>query len=174
MSMFDIQGGSGNFWNYSDQSKENYHESITGLVVEVSNPVAHKFGTNEVDKFEDGNVKRNFCMTIRGQSGQELQWIFRPGRTSAAVQAIIAALDPQNTGKQVNIGELCGKVVTVSTKAGAYNAMKPRPWKVELVSGLQIDGQVRGIVDLSKPQPPATFEVQPEDDGVYGTEDIPF
>lgn len=150
MSMFDLKGGSGNGWNYSDSTKQGYAEVIQGTVVEISNPQALNFSTRQPEFWPDGNPKRNLQLCILLQDGRELSWTFAP--RSAAANACLAALDPQNQRPQVSIEELLGKMVQVQTASGVYNAQNPRPWWVTIMG----DGQanmVRGLKDLSKPQP---------------------
>ena len=152
MSVFDLKGGSsGNNWNYSDNTKQGYMEMIEGTVVEISNPQSINFATKQPETWPDGNPKRNLRVTLRGRSGQELNWTFAP--RSKAAEACLLALDPQGTRPQVSIEELLGKFVRVQTQAGVYNAQNPRPWWVTV----QGDGEanmVRGLVDLSQQQAP--------------------
>lgn len=151
MSMFDLKGnsGSGNVWNYSDNSKSNYAEWIQGTVVEISNPQARDFNTGKPAFWEDGNPKRNLMMTVLQQDGNEVSWIFSP--KSRATDACLAALDPDGTRDAVNIKEMLGKVVTVQTQAGSYNARNPRPWTVTVHGDGEVN-KVRGLKDLSQPQ----------------------
>lgn len=177
MSVFGIRGSSSNVWNYSDKSKDNYMESITGLVVEIDNPQARDFNTGKPAFWDDGNPKRNFRFCIKGRSGQEVSWIFSPVKKGAAMQALGNALDPTGQNMDIALDDYLGKVITVSTVPGAYNARNPRPWNVKLEQGIQIDGPVRGVHDLSVQQQPqqrqgSGFEAEPE--GVYSDEEIPF
>lgn len=150
MSMFDLKGGStGNSWNYHSKDKQGFAEMIEGTVVEISNPQSINYATKKPETWPDGNPKRNLRMTLRGRSGQELNWTFSP--KSNAANACLAALDPQGTREQVSIEELLGKFVRVQTQDGVYNQAHPRPWWVTILG----DGEanmVRGLVDLSQPQ----------------------
>lgn len=176
MGIFDLKGGS-SAWNYSDPNKAGYAEQVQGTVVEISNPQARDFSTGKPAFWDDGNPKRNLCVTIQKADGKDVQWIFTP--RSKAAEACLKALDPDGTRAEVSIQELLGKLVTVATKAGAYNAQHPRPWAVR-VDG-QGTGAVRGLVDLSAPQaqqapapaqaPAAGGEEIPE---IYTDDDIPF
>ena len=158
MSMFDLKGGSsGNGWNYSDNTKQNYMETIEGTVVEVSNPQSVNFGTKQPEFWPDGNPKRNLRMVIKGRSGQELSWTFQP--KGKATEAILAALDPQGTKTQVSIEELLGKFIRVQTQGGVYNAQNPRPWWVTIL-GEGDAGSVRGLIDLSQPNRAQAAPVQ--------------
>lgn len=151
MSVFDLKGGGGNGWNYSDQNKPGYMEMIEGTVVEISNPQSINYGTKKPETWPDGNPKRNLRLVLRGRSGQELSWTFAP--KSKAAEACLAALDPQGTRPQVSIEELLGKFIRIQTQAGVYNAQNPRPWWITV----QGDGEanmVRGLIDLSNQQAP--------------------
>lgn len=150
MSMFDLKGGSGNNWNYSDNTKQGYSEMIEGTCIEISNPQAKDFNTGAPAFWPDGNPKRNLQVVLLTKAGQEISWTFSP--KSAAANACLASLDPQGTREQVSLDEILGKFVRVQTQAGVYNARNPRPWWVTILG----DGEasaVRGCKDLSQPQP---------------------
>lgn len=149
MSVFDLKGGGGNGWNYSDSSKPGYMEMVEGTVVEISNPQSLNFATKQPETWPDGNPKLNLCLTIRGRSGQELNWIFGP--RSKAAEACCLALDPDDSRSAVSIKELLGKFIRVQTKAGVYNATNPRPWWVTILGDGEANA-VRGMVDLQKPK----------------------
>lgn len=151
MSVFDLKGssGSGNNWNYSDQSKQGYMDMLQGTVVEISAPQSINFSTKRPEVWPDGNPKLNLCVTIKGQSGRELNWIFAP--KSKAADACLAALDPQGTRERVSIEELLGKMVQVRTQPGVYNSQNPRPWWVSILGDGDVQS-VRGMVDSSAPQ----------------------
>lgn len=149
MSMFDLKGGSNN-WNYSDNAKAGYSEMIEGTCIEISNPQALDFNTKQPAFWPDGNPKRNLQVVLLAKTGQEISWTFSP--KSAAANACLASLDPNNNREQVSLDELLGKFVRVQTQAGVYNARNPRPWWVTIIG----DGEasaVRGCKDLSQVQP---------------------
>lgn len=152
MSIFDLKGnsGSGNNWNYSDKNKQGYMTMLEGTVVEISNPPSLNYKTKQPEVWPDGNPKRNLCLTIRGRSGRELNWIFAP--RSKAADACLAALDPQGTRALVSIEEMLGKFIRVQTEEGVFNQANPRPWWVTILG--DGEGPVRGLVDLSQQQPP--------------------
>ena len=158
MSMFDLKGGDGNGWNYSDDTKENYSESLVGTVIEISNPQALDFNSKKPLFWDDGNPKRNLCMTVLTQDGKEIKWTFAP--KSKATDAILAALDPQGTLAKVSIELMLGKFVCIQTQAGAYNNKHPRPWWVT-IQGEGDHSAVRGLKDLSQEQP-AQPQPQPQ------------
>jgi len=164
MSMFDLKGGSSNSWNYSDKNKEGYMESITGTVIEISNPQVRNYQTKQPEFWPDGNPKRQLCVIVKGQSGKELAWYFSP--RSKAADACLYALDPNGMKPRVSIEEMLGKMVTISTQPGVYNNQNPRPWNVVIV-GDGDTASVRGMVDLSQvqqqqqPQPQQPQQAQP-------------
>lgn len=185
MSVFDLKGGSSNAWNYSDKTKQGYSTLITGTVVEISNPQKLNFQTKQPETWPDGNPVRNLRIVLKGQSGREASWTFAP--KSKAADACLIALDPQGDRPAVSIEELLGKMVTISTVEGVYNAQNPRPWTVT-IQGLGDQAAVRGLKDLSgatlqaqpapQPQPQMTPQqfvqgFQQEQPELYA-EDIPF
>ena len=157
------RGTTGNYWNYSDKSKEGYMTQIAGTVVEVKEVPATKFGTNEIDRWPDGNAKLNISLVIQGQSGRELEWVFGPGgkqKPSTAMQACRAAL--QAAGKPAeSVAELGGLFVQVSTveppQGFNYGSGNPRPWSV------QVTGQgtvpFRGVTEYTEQAQP---QAQPQ------------
>ena len=149
-------GGGGTSWNYSDDSKANYSETLAGTVVEISYVQKMKYGTNEPEYHSDGNPKTLWRFSIVDTAGNEFTWWFSTNRDSNAVKACgLALLADGRNGKRWKISELLGKFVVVSTKAGSYNMQRPRPWKVE-IKGNGDQSQVRGCYDevnADKPQP---------------------
>lgn len=168
MSMFDLKGGSTSVWNYSNKNNENYSNTLGGTVVEISNPQARDFSTKQPKFWPDGNPMRNLRVVVKLPTGGEKAWIFAP--KSAAAEACLAALDPDGSKPSVNIEELIGKMVTISTKEGVYNAQNPRPWNVA-INGEGDKTAVRGLIDLSQQAQPAPAPA-PEPELAY--EDIPF
>lgn len=149
-------GGNGNGWNYSDPNKADYFTSIQGTVVEIKEVAKTKFNSNEIDCWEDGKPKLNICLTIQGQSGRELDWIFGPGgvtKPTAAMAACRAALQAAGLPAQ-SIAELGGKFISVATQEPpqgfAYGAQNPRPWAVQILG----EGQVpfRGVKEYQAQQ----------------------
>jgi len=151
MGFYDLKGSSGSekSWNYAHKDQPNYMLSIEGTVVEISNPQSINFATKKPEFWDDGNPKRNICLTILGKSGKELNFIFNP--KSYAANACLDALDPSNSRPNVSVLELMGKFIRVQTQEGVYNQANPRPWWVTIL-GDGDAGMVRGVVDLSKQQ----------------------
>ena len=125
-------------WNYSDPNKDDYSLELIGTVVELSDPMATKFQSSEIDRWKDGNPKRNICITILTQDGQEKDWIFSPGSSrnpSQAMQACRNAL--MSAGINANsLEELGGMVIGIQTQAAPqgfkYGQGAPRPWVVQI------------------------------------------
>lgn len=179
MGVFDLKGGAGsNAWNYADKTKANFATSLTGTVVEISNPQALDFATKQPKTWPDGNPVRNLRIVIKGQSGQERSWTFAP--KSKAAEACLLALDPQGDRPAVSMEELLGRLITVSTADGVYNAQNPRPWTVS-IQGMGDTTAVRGLKDLSgmaqaqpvQPVQQPTMTPQEFVNGLYA-EDMPF
>lgn len=158
-------GGNGNGWNYSDPNKDGYMTSLQGTVVEIKEVAKTKFNSNEIDCWEDGKPKLNICLTIQGQSGRELDWIFGPGgvtKPTAAMAACRAALQAAGLPAQ-SIAELGGKFISVATQEPpqgfAYGAQNPRPWAVQILG----EGQVpfRGVKEYQAQPAPQQPVAQP-------------
>lgn len=159
MGIFDLKGSSGGerSWNYAYPDQPNYMPCIEGTVVEVSNPQSINFNSKKPEFWDDGNPKRNICLTILGKSGKELNWVFNPKSVSA--NACLDALDPENSRPNVSVTELLGRFIRVQTQEGVYNKSHPRPWWVTILGDGEAN-KVRGVVDLSKQQPQQ--QAQPE------------
>ena len=154
MSMFDLKGGNTNNWNYSDPEKDGYTEYIQGTVVQIDNPQSVNFGTGKPEFWQDGNPKRNLRMTLLQVDGTEVNWTFAPHSKSLARQAIVAGMDAADPHNNGNMKMLLGKMVTVWTQAGNYNAQHPRPWNFR-IDGEGDASKVRGLIDLSTQAAPA-------------------
>ncbi len=142
-----IIGNSSNVWNYSDDTKENYSEQLSGTVVEIAYVQARNFQTKEPEFWPDGNPKCNFRFTIADLAGNEFAWFVSSNKKSAGLMAVMDALDPARSGNSpVDISKALGKLVTISTKPGSYNAKRPRPWWFQVV-GEGDQSKVRGVVD---------------------------
>lgn len=179
MSMFDMKNSQGAGWNYSDPDKPGFSVTLKGTVVEISNPQALDYNTREPRFWPDGNPVRNLRLTVLTADGSEKNWVFAP--KSKSWEACLAALDPNGDRvDRISLEELLGKSIIISTKDGAYNAKRPRPWRVDVMG----DGQqhlVRGVVDLSvAPNLAEKAKAQAEairdqaEDGPYAMEDLPF
>jgi hypothetical protein len=178
MSMFDMKNSQGSGWNYSDPDKPGFSTTLKGTVVEISNPQALDYNTREPRFWPDGNPVRNLRLTILTADGTEKNWVFAP--KSKSWEACLCALDPNGDRvDRISLEELLGKSIVISTKDGAYNAKRPRPWQVDIMGNGQTH-LVRGVVDLSvapdlaeKARAQAEKISQPEE-GPYSMEDIPF
>ena len=158
-----IIGNSSNVWNYSDDTKENYSEQLCGTVVEIAYVQARNFQTKEPEFWPDGNPKCNFRFTILDMAGNEFSWFVSSNKKSAGLMAVMDALDPARTGNSpVDISKALGKLVTISTKPGSYNAKRPRPWWFQ-VMGDGDQSKVRGVVDevnVAKREQPLDLDAQ--------------
>jgi len=148
MSVFDIKGNTGNYWNYSDSSKDNYSEIIEGTVVEWVYQQKFNSFTKQLECWPQGDPKMQFRMAIVDAAGNEFLWGFVDAKKNPAYQAVLKALDPDGTKDHVSLEEMLGKYVRLQTQAGEYGIGKPRPWWVTVLG----DGQanlVRGMIDRS-------------------------
>ena len=172
MSFFSFDRGNantdGNFWNYGNPEKDGYSPMLMGRVVELSDPCATKYMSNEIDRWDDGNAKRNIRMAIVDGAGNEFLWDFGPGskkNPSRAMQACAAALAEANI--QANgLEDMLGMVISVSTneppQGFKYGAGAPRPWEVHIIDPNK--GEHRGTKHIPDPrevgaQAPAAAQV---------------
>ena len=160
--------GSGNMWNYAHPDREGFMLQIQGTVVEVKEVAATKFNSNEIDRWPDGNPKLNVCLTIQGQSGRELDWVFSPGGTqkpTTAMAACRAALQAAGEPAE-SVAELGGKTIVVATVAPPegfnYGQGNPRPWSVQVLGPGTVP--FRGVHEYTgepQPQPQPQPQAQP-------------
>ncbi len=155
-------GSGNNFWNYSKPDKDGYTLSIEGTVVEIAEVAAKKFGTDEIDRWPQGNAKLNVSMTLLEPNGSEISWEFKPrtkkdkhsnplGMTPALNCLFEACTNAGLPGQ--NLNELLGKYVAISTRERkdsegnliGYDVRCPRPFAAAIIR----DGEknkVRGVV----------------------------
>jgi len=147
MSFMGLNGSTGsatNFWNFSNKEKPNYSTELIGYVIELQSVPKTVFGSNKIDRFDDGNCKRNIRLIILTDDGTEIAWDFNPGgrdksaaggedKRSQAMKALangIVAAVPQAT----DIEDILGMRVRVSTKeppeGWSWSNTNPRPWNV--------------------------------------------
>ena len=180
MGVFDMKpASSGQYWNYSNESKDGYMPSITGTVVEVIRKQGTDYATRQPKTWPDGSPRAVFQLNILGKSGRELGWVFemftKDRSTGQRVftkpaQAIADALDPEGDAMP-SLEDLLGREVTISTEPGVYNQTHPRPFKV-VINGMGDQSKVRGAKDLLSTTSTQPKKAEPEDD-LYD-EEIPF
>lgn len=146
----------GNFWNYGNPEKDNYSPVLIGRLVELADPPATKFRSNEIDRWDDGNCKRNIRMTIVDGAGNEFLWDFGPGskrNPSRALQACAAALAEANIQGN-GLEDLLGMVISIQTQEPpqgfSYGAGSPRPWEVHIQD--RNKGENRGTKHIPDPR----------------------
>jgi len=137
---FDRSGsGNSNFWNYSQKDKANYSTVLQGILVELSDPCATKFGSNVIDRWDDGNPKRNIRMTIMDANGTEWNWDFAPGGKEHPSMAMVAAAAAfTNAGINADgLESMLGMTIRVSTEEPpgnfTYSRQNPRPWAIQIL-----------------------------------------
>lgn len=165
---FENRGGNGNGngWNYAHPDKENFMTTIKGTVVEVKEVPKTKFNSTEIDRWDDGKAKLNICLTIQGQSGRELDWVFGPGgitKPTTAMAACRAAL--QAAGKPAeSVAELGGLMIQVSTQQPpegfSYGQGSPRPWSVQVLGPGNVP--FRGVTEYTEEQVQTQQQPQPQ------------
>ena len=160
MGFFDFDRGSnnnnGNFWNYGNPEKDNYSPVLMGRLVELSDPMATKFRSNEIDRWDDGNPKRNIRMAIVDAAGNEFLWDFNPGgkaHPSNAMAACAAALAAANIQDAKGLEDMLGMVISIQTQEPPqgfkYGSGAPRPWQVAIVDPNK--GEHRGTKHIPDP-----------------------
>lgn len=158
MGFFDFDRGSnnnGNFWNYGNPEKDGYSPMLMGRLVELSDPMATKFKSNEIDRWDDGNPKRNIRMAIVDSAGNEFLWDFGPGsksKPSNAMTACANALAAANIQAK-GLEDMLGMVISIQTQEPpqgfSYGAGAPRPWQVQIVDPNK--GEHRGTKHIPDP-----------------------
>jgi hypothetical protein len=160
MSFFSFDrsgsGNGGNFWNYNKPEKEDYSPILMGRVVELSDPPKTKFQSQEIERWDDGNPKRNIRMTILDGAGNEFVWDFGPGgrnRPSNAMLACANALIAAGINGASGLEEMLGMTISIQTQeppAGfSYGANAPRPWQVTIMD--KNKGEHRGTKHIKDP-----------------------
>lgn len=140
-------------WNYSRPDAEGYLEAIEGTVVEFSKPQHTNYSTKEPEFWPSGDPKLDWCLTLRGRTGKELNWRFSPGSATRPKIPRVALTEAIESFGGTCVEDILGKFIRVATEEGTYNMQHPRPWTVTVLG----DGQqqyVRGSV------PPATVPNQ--------------
>lgn len=70
-----LNGKQGKFWNYGNQSKEDYRPQLVGTLVKVTIGQEHEFGKPGVLKYwEDGNPVILLRLHVRDADGED--WLF--------------------------------------------------------------------------------------------------
>ena len=209
MSSFNNEpkkGSAFRYWHYSNPSVEDYTLKTGGVVIEIGEGWEKNSKTGKYLTWENtGNPIRYWYIIMKNRkSGDEICWTFKP-RTSVAAQACFSALDPMNKrpAGSVDLEELLGKIIEVSTQDGVYNGAHPRPFTVRII-GSDPNVPVRGMVDFEswckkvgvgsngqivntplKPEPEPEIEPEPDENMVaqynkyqqtdaYADEDLPF
>ena len=160
MSFFSFNrnntSAAGNFWNYNKPEKDNYSPMLIGRLVELSDPPATKFKSTEIDRWDDGNCKRNIRMTIVDGAGNEFLWDFGPGskrNPSRALQACAAAMAEANLQGN-GLEDMLGMVLCIQTQEPpqgfSYGAGSPRPWEVHIQDANK--GENRGTKHIPDPR----------------------
>jgi len=146
---FSLDGGTGgggtNFWNYTNKNKDNYSVQLIGWVVELDLVCATKFGSRTIDRFDDGNPKRDLRLIIKTDNDEELAFQFAPGgrdksaqggedKRSTAMKALANGIRASIPNAK-DVDEILGMRVRITTEEPPGNfewsRNNPRPWKFE-------------------------------------------
>ena len=160
MSFFSFDRGNantnGNYWNYGNPEREGYSPMLMGRLVELADPPATKFMSNEIDRWDDGNCKRDIAMTIVDGAGNEFIWKFGPGSKKNPSRAMLAcanALAEQGL-QATGLEDMLGMVISVQTQEPPqgfkYGSGVPRPWDVHIVDPNK--GEHRGVKHIPDPR----------------------
>ena len=155
---FDRGGanGDGNFWNYGNPEKDNYSPMLVGRLVELSDPCATKYMSQEIDRWDDGNPKRNIRMAILDGAGNEFLWDFNPGSKSKPSMAMLACANALVAAgiKAPGLEDMLGMVISIQTQEPPqgfkYGAGAPRPWQVQIMDANV--GEHRGTKHIPDPR----------------------
>lgn len=147
--------GAANYnWNYSNNQKEGYSETLVGTVLAIQEVQAREYTRNGQPgrpKFwPEGNPVMNIRIALATPEGQLKTFTFQPAgkkqrESGTGVHMQLFAL----TGS-TDMMNLIGKTIQIQTQPGQYGAGNPRPFTVTEVQG--------GPYQLSTPLP-AEFTV---------------
>ena len=146
---FSLDGGTGGsgltFWNYTNKNNPGYSTQLIGWVKEIQLVCATKFGSRIIDRFDDGNPKRDLRFIVLTDGGQELAFQFAPGgrdksaqggedKRSTAMKALAAGIQAA-LPQAKDVDEVLGMRVRISTEEPPgnfeFSRNNPRPWKFE-------------------------------------------
>lgn len=185
MGVFEIgSGATRKYWNCTKPENEEFSNTITGDVVEIAAVPRYIFGTQEIDRWKDGNPKVNMRITLLQANGEErcVSFKFNSGRDESKwcrlQQALFNAMRLAGL-KGTSMQELQGLNITIATQqppAGfQYGAQNPRPFNCQVngrgtapfrgcideVSTLRGDGRVQdGMIPKAVVDQPVNPMVQ--------------
>lgn len=154
MSVFTIGGTKRKYWNCTKPDKPEFSVMITGDVVEITAIPHFIFGTQTIDRFQDGNPKADMRITLMCEDGEERSFTFRfsssgdESKWCNMQRALMSAV--KNAGLPGNdLEELIGLNISVSTQQPpqgfGYGQQNPRPFAA------QVNGRgttpTRGCID---------------------------
>ena len=149
MGFMNVNGSTGqnnNFWNYANKQKEEYSTELVGYVVELQLAPKTVFGSNTIDRFEDGNPKRNVRVVVLKDNGIEEIWDFNPGgrdksaqggkdKRSKAMKALVDGILKAIPNAE-DIDECLGMRIKITTEeppeGWSWSNTNPRPWHVQI------------------------------------------
>lgn len=166
MSVLSIGGAKRKYWNCTKPDQPDFSLMITGDVVEIAAIPHFIFGTQTIDRFQDGNPKADVRLTLMCDDGEERSFTFRFSSSADSSKwcnmqrALLSAVANAGlSGKDLD--ELLGLNISVSTQQPPqgfnYGSGNPRPFAA------QVNGRgttpSRGMVDeVSKHRPGNTIQ----------------
>lgn len=162
-------------WNYSNNQKEFYSETLVGTVKAIQFVQSTNFQTRQPEFWPDGNPKFNIRMAFADQNGELITFTFQPASKAAKEgRKKSIHIDLFNLAKSLggnDLRSLIDKTIQISTKPGNYGPNNPREFTVqavqagpfELANPLPDEFKVPEIV-LSRPavqQPQQQYAPQP-------------
>lgn len=112
-------GGSGTFWNYYNPTKEHYMTVLEGELMEISIAYRHKFQSQEIDRWPDGNPKQMLRLHVQTEEG-EYVWDVQP-KSPILLESILPNC-PEH-----NLAEAIGRMVRIETQEPPLNPQTGQP-----------------------------------------------
>lgn len=158
-------GGGGNFWNFSNNQKDNYMEWLTGDLVEIRKVQHFNPATKQYEVFANGQPKIDFMITLLCEDGVERKWAFPPFTKDRATNTRVPTMAWQawldaiaNSGLNAQyLEDIGGMNITLHSPAGVYNMNNPRVFEV-FINGPG-NAEFRGAFDF---EPPKQAQPQPQ------------
>lgn len=126
-------------WNYSRPNDPGYSTEIIGTVLALQETQAMNFGAGgkpTTPKFWDnGNPMMMIRVLLCGASGGFRSLTFQPASKAAKAGTKRSLhLDMFKLAGGVNLSDIIGKTIKISTVEGHYGLGNPRPWEVAMVT----------------------------------------
>ena len=145
-------GNSKQWWNYTNKEKPGYSTELIGYMKEMQYVPHTVFGKNVIERWDDGNPKRDLRMCVE-TDGEELWFQVSPGgrdkrasggedKRSEAMKALVAglvAVKPNAQDIEECLGMRC-KITTEEPPEGwSWGSGKARPWTFQFNANDVVD-----------------------------------